>query len=486
MNRLLAAVIIAAVTGVIFSIPLLSEHLASAGAVKKIQFTQTVTSASDPGLGHGSEQLAMILAPNNGTIYSGTLTYAASEPVQIIVLHQIDKSDSKGQPVWTVDNNTIYAETIIDSDSNGGTLDFAGSAIGLHSTNSSQFTVTASIDGWIRGTTPALFENATQTIPINGLKLSRAEIPVKIPLHEGLFEGKPVYYIITDSSDSTEASQLSSKQNWTVQQSSLLAQAPEKLLGRVYVFTNGMSGNGMDGFQDDVLSETPSNSTYTPINLVVHATWTVGRTPLALNSTQEILSENATGKLTLTTTNTVMNMPEIVWPGGQMTVRDDQELSDQLTYTGGQVLKIDTTNKIVTFVAHRGWGPDGKTVYYIVTSGTPGGPAKMMGVVNTPLLSMLFQVARDLYHFSNGINGAGPFGFQEGISGSQPGDASYSPICNVSIIAWNDPTAARLLENVDDINFEKSQGRITIQTAMAYNDNYTIDCPIVDIPKSNS
>ena len=486
MNRLVAVVIIAAVAGVIFSIPLLSEHLASAGAVKKIQFTQTVTSSPDPGLGHGSEQLAMILAPNNGTIYSGTLTYTASEPVQIVVLHQIDKSDSKGQPVWTVDNNTIYAETIIDSDSNGGTLDFAGSAIGLHSTNSSQFTVTASIDGWIRGTTPVLFENATQIMPINGLKLSRAEIPVQIPLREGLFEGKPVYYIVTDSSDSAEASQLSSKQNWTVQSSPLLAQAPEKLLGRVYVFTNGMPGNGTDGFQDDVLSEIPSNNTYTPINLVVHATWIAGRTPLVLNSTQEILSENATGKLTLTTTNTVMNMPEIVWPGGQMTVRDDQELSDQLTYTGGQVIKIDTTNNLVTFVAHRGWGPDGKTVYYIVTSGTPAGPAKMMGVVNTPSLSMLFQVGRDLYHFSNGINGGGPFGFQEGISGSQPGDASYSPICNVSIIAWNDPADARLLENIDDINFEKSQGRITIQTALAYNDNYTLDCPIVEIPKSNS
>ncbi|MGI0046799.1 MAG: DUF7482 domain-containing protein [Nitrosotalea sp.] len=486
MNRFLIAVIIAAVAGVIFSIPLISDHLASAGTVKKIQFTQTLTSSQDPGQGHSSEQLVMILAPNNGTLYDGTLTYTASEPVQIVILHKIDQSDSKGQPVWTVDNNTIYAETILNSDSNGGTLDFAGSAIGLHSTNSSQFTATATVDGWIRGATPELFQNNTQMISVNNLKLSRAEIPVNIPLHEGFFNGKPIYYIITDSSDSTEASVISSKQNWKVQESPPLAQAPEKLLGKVYVFTNGISGNGTKGFQNEVFSDTPSDSNYTPISLIVQATWTAGRTPQVLNSTQDILNANATSKLTLTTTNTAMNMPQVVWPSGQMSIRDNKELSDQTAYAKGQVLNIDTVNKFVTFVAHRGWGPDGKTIYYIITSGTPEGPAKMMGLMNTPALSLFSPISRDLYHFSNGINGGGPFGFQEGISGAQLGDISYSPICKVSMITWEDPTNARLLENINDINFEKSQGRITVQPALVYNNNYMIDCPIIEIPKSSS
>ena len=244
MNRLLVAGIIAVIVGVIFSIPLLSDNLASAGTVKKIQFTQTLASSQDPGLGHSDEQLAMILLPNNGTLYDGTLTYTASEPVQIVIFHQIDKSDSKGQPVWTVDNNTIYAETIINSDSNGGTLDFTGSAIGLHSTNSSQFTATISVDGWIRGITPEFLQNNTRIISENNLKLSRAEIPVNIPLHKGFYNGKPVYYVITDSSNSMEASQISSKQNWKVQQSPLLVYAPQKLLTKMYVFTNGISGDG--------------------------------------------------------------------------------------------------------------------------------------------------------------------------------------------------------------------------------------------------
>ncbi|MDE1828968.1 MAG: hypothetical protein KGI25_01465 [Thaumarchaeota archaeon] len=487
MNRFLIVGIVAAVVGIIFSIPLLSDNLASAGTVKKIQFTQTITSSEDPGIGHSNEQLAMILAPNNGTLYDGTLTYTASEPVQIVVLHKIDKSDSKGQPVWTVDNNTIYAETILDSGSNSGTLDFAGSAIGIHSTNSTQFTATASIDGWIRGTTPEFFGNATQMISVNSLKLSRAEIPVTIPLHEGFYNGKTVYYIITDSSSSADASQISSNQNWKVQTAPLLAQAPQSSLSKVYVFTNGATGNGTDGFQNDVFSDTPSSQSYTPVSLVVHVKWGIGRTTQILNSTKDILAANATGKLTLTSTGTVLNMPQVVWPDGQMSIRSDKQLTNQNSYTGGQILDIDNaTHKSVTFAAHRAWGPDGKTIYYIVTSGTPQGPAKMMGLINTPALTMLSSYARDLYHFSNGISGAGPFGFQEGISGAQLGDTSYSPICKISMVSWNNDKNAALLENLDDINFEKSQGTITVQPALVYNNNYIIDCPIIEIPKSNS
>jgi len=98
MNRLLIAVIVAVAVGIIFSIPILSNNSVTAGTIKKIQFTQTLTSSQDPGLGHSDEQLAMVLLPSNGTLYSGTLTYTASEPVQVVILHQIDKSDPKASP----------------------------------------------------------------------------------------------------------------------------------------------------------------------------------------------------------------------------------------------------------------------------------------------------------------------------------------------------------------------------------------------------
>ena len=483
MNRLLLLVIII-VGGLVISIPLLSDQLANAGSTKKIQFIQTITSTQDPGLDHGNEQIAIVLPPNSGSIYHGSITYSASQPVQIVILHQIEKGDSKGQPIWTVDGNTFYAQTTIDSNSNSGSLDFTGSAIGLHSTNSSQFTATVSVDGWIRVTSPQMISSTTmiQSTGNYTLKLVKSTILVTIPLHEGIVNGKTVYYIITDSSNSLVANTISNKQSWKVQLSPVLAHVPSTSFGNMFVFTNGITGNGTRGYQDDVLSFTSSNKQYSPLSKVVEASWNVGRGPFILNSTQAILDANMTGKIKLTVTDTILNTPQIVWDDGALTVRTNKVLSDQTSYQDGQVLDVNTDNMTATFVGHRGWGPDGKTIYYIITAGTPEGPAQTMKIQNIPSLSTLESSARDLYHFTNGLKSAGPFGYQEGISSAQPGDSTYSPICKVSIITWKDPQNAKILETKNDIDTEKLTGDITIQNASVLDKNYILDCPIIENP----
>ena len=75
-------------------------------------------------------------------------------------------------------------------------------------------------------------------------------------------------------------------------------------------------------------------------------------------------------------------------------------------YGGGQVLDIDTEEMDVTFIAHRGWGPDGRTIYYIVTDATPSGPAGHDGCCySSPTSASLIanSAAVDLYQFKNGI-----------------------------------------------------------------------------------
>jgi hypothetical protein len=482
MNRLLLLAIIT-IGGLVISIPLLSDQLANAGSTKKIQFTQTITSTQDPGLDHSNEQMAIILPPNSGSIYHGSITYSASQPVQIVILHQIDKGDSKGQPIWTVDGNTLYAQTTIDSNSSGGSLDFTGSAIGLHSTNSSQFTATVSVDGWIRAINPQVIQSTT-ALPTENytIKFPNSTIPVTIPLHEGIVNGKTVYYIITDSSNSLVANTISDKQNWKVHLSPVLAHVPSTSFGNIFIFTNGITGNGTRGYQDDVLSFTPSSKQYSPLSKVIEASWNVGRGPFVLNSTQAILNANMTGKIKLTVTDTILNTPQVVWDDGALNMRTNKVLSDQTAYLDGQVLDININNMTATFVGHRGWGPDGKTIYYILTAGTPEGPAQTMKIQNVPSLSILESSARDLYHFANGLKGAGPFGYQEGISSAQPGDSTYSPICKVSIITWEDPQNAKILENKNDIDTEKLAGSITIQNASVFDKNYILDCPIIDNP----
>ena len=92
-----------------------------------------------------------MLSPNEGTIYDGSMTYTSSEPVQLVILHEISSQESKGQPTWSVDGKTIYGLSLIDSEKKSGSFEFTGAAVGLHSSNSKQFTSTVSVDGWIRG-----------------------------------------------------------------------------------------------------------------------------------------------------------------------------------------------------------------------------------------------------------------------------------------------------------------------------------------------
>ncbi|MEE8256065.1 MAG: hypothetical protein V3R12_04380, partial [Nitrosopumilaceae archaeon] len=149
---------------------------------------------------------------------------------------------------------------------------------------------------------------------------------------------------------------------------------------------------------------------------------------------------------------------------------------------GGQILNINQTNMTVTFVAHREWGPDGSTIYYIITDATPTGPAMMMGVTDAPTLANLITnpAAVDLYHFFDGIEGSGPFGFQPGIASAVPGDETYSPLCRILLISWNDPEQASILETKADIDALHSEDLIEINLARPMNSVHIVNCPFID------
>ena len=100
-----------------------SSQYVDAGSTRKLHFTQTVTSSQDPGIGHESHQLAMILSPNSGTIYDGSMTYTSSKPVQIVILHEINPDDARGQMTWSIDGKNIYGLSLIDSQKSG-TIEF--------------------------------------------------------------------------------------------------------------------------------------------------------------------------------------------------------------------------------------------------------------------------------------------------------------------------------------------------------------------------
>ena len=315
------------------------------------------------------------------------------------------------------------------------------------------------------------------------LRLSRANVPAEIPMHKGYYNGGDVYFIVTDSSDPTHADVITENQGWKVELAPLLKNTPADALSKIFVFTNGVEGDGIHGFQGEVFTSTPAQSdVYSALTSHVHATWTQEATPRVLDSESAIMEAADNGELSLAELEVVLNMPQIIWPEGQMVVKEDKTLTDETPYGGGQVLEIDTEEMTVTFVAHRGWGPDGRTIYYIVTDATPSGPAGMMGVVSSPTSASLIanSAAVDLYQFKNGLKSTGPLGFQPGIAAGAPGDDNYSPMWRIFMIGWDNPDQAQLLETIDDINAYREAGLIDIGIARPMDSDHIVNCPFID------
>lgn len=71
----------------------------------------------------------------------------------------------------------------------------------------------------------------------------------------------------------------------------------------------------------------------------------------------------------------------------------------------------------------------------------------------------------NVYVFTNGIQprGArGPFEYQPDIFDSPPGTPGYSPLRLVNLVAWTDPSQARLLTSADELLAAQAAGEVTV------------------------
>ena len=322
---------------------------------------------------------------------------------------------------------------------------------------------------------------SAQAEPGSVLKLARTNVPIDIPLLKGYENGNEIYFIATDVSDEKTAAFAANLTGFKVNYAPVLAQAPDSARTQAYAFTNGVAGDGPFGFQIPVVSAKPGEEGYSPLWQINQVTWNDNATARDLKSVQEIITAERNGELSINKTDVVVNHPAIQWQNGSLMLRKDaNNINDDSKYTGGQVLNIDTEKMVVTMVAHRGWGPDGKTIYYIVTDATPEMPANMMGVSHVPANEELVgtPVAPSLFQFTNGINGSGPMGFQAGIGETAPGEQNYSPMWFISFIEWKDPSQARVLQTVSDVAAMQQAGLITVTPAMG--GMHVVNCPFLD------
>jgi len=307
--------------------------------------------------------------------------------------------------------------------------------------------------------------------------LTETNIPKVLPLVRGFTNGNEVFYITTEVSDEKLANYLSNLTNSRVVYTPALKYAPAQSLANIYEFTNGIKGNGPEGFQPNVADSQPGNNKYSPLWKVNLVTWNNSTTPRELTSEDDIVNAFKNKELTIKLTDIIVNCPFVQWKDGSLKVRENKTLTDESPYGGGQVIDIDTKKMQVTFVAHRGFAPDGSTIYYIATDASVKKVADDLGVifVNKTGLTLVSGSSSDLYVFTNGIKGNGPMEYQASIASTSAGDEAYSPLWRIQTVTWKDPMQAEFLNLLNEITENAKQGHLKTEIA-----GVVVNCPFVE------
>ncbi|MBI2850563.1 MAG: hypothetical protein HYX80_05910 [Chloroflexi bacterium] len=138
-----------------------------------------------------------------------------------------------------------------------------------------------------------------------------------VPPVQGFYKGEAIYFIHTEASDAQVADMLTKMMGAKVLFVPRLAQVPESVLADVYVFTNGLRGNGPFGFQADIFDSAPGDEGYSPLRSVRVTSWKEGAPTRELRSVEEIKESESKGELILQPRGAVVNMPMLTWPEEQ-------------------------------------------------------------------------------------------------------------------------------------------------------------------------
>lgn len=141
--------------------------------------------------------------------------------------------------------------------------------------------------------------------------------PVGVPPVQGYLEGKEIRFIHTETSDPKVAALLTKMMGSPVLVVPSLAQVPESMSAKVYVFKNGIRGEGPFGFQPDVFDSPPGSKDYTPLRKIVLLTWKNASEARELRSATEVEQAISKGQLAVERPGVVVNMPLLTWPAGR-------------------------------------------------------------------------------------------------------------------------------------------------------------------------
>ena len=146
----------------------------------------------------------------------------------------------------------------------------------------------------------------------------KEEMPTAVlPAGKAFADGKEIFFVHTEASDADVAQLLTDMMSSPVLHVPALAGTPDEMLADVYVFDNGLEGMGPFGFQADVFDNPPDTEGYSPLRRINVVTWTDPSQARMLTSVAEIMSAKDAGEVTIAQPGVVVNMPFVVWDGGQ-------------------------------------------------------------------------------------------------------------------------------------------------------------------------
>jgi hypothetical protein len=285
---------------------------------------------------------------------------------------------------------------------------------------------------------------------------------VTFRLHPGVFHGKDVYFIRTDTSDESHAKQ--EKLVWAPKLSPLI---PQGLIGSAYLVTGGASG------QPTVLSSEPGRPDYTPAWRLHRVSWQ--DSPDLLTSIDDVEQARSEGRVTVEDTEIVLNASVVKWSSGEMPV--DTEPLEYLG--GGQLLEPpDTSGMTVMFKLHECF----PGVRYIVVDTSLAPMAEGMHVAHSPRLAGSREAGATgrTNVFMNGLRGPGPMGFQPSVFDSQAGDPDWSPYWDHMTYAWKDGEPPRVLGTEQQVHAARDAGDLDEfpGTPDTNGEIFTVNCPV--------
>jgi len=146
----------------------------------------------------------------------------------------------------------------------------------------------------------------------------------KIPVIDAYYNGEKIWFIHTDVTNQEMAEKLTKMVSYRTVYAPQNAEAIDKTkIAKFYIFTNGIDHAGVEpwnggpfGFQIDIFESVPGDEMYTSVRMPYAVTWNENAKPRILKSVEELMAAETAGELTMESTDVIVNVPVVRWPGG--------------------------------------------------------------------------------------------------------------------------------------------------------------------------